>query len=77
MRRSQQARETSYTEKMELGEMRVVNSRQRDHTDSRVDQRWQTTVRGPESTNKVLLKLHSFCDHCLLPRQRRVAMETR
>lgn len=38
MRRSQQARETSYTEKMELGEMGVVNSRQRDHTDSRVDQ---------------------------------------
>lgn len=31
MRRSQQARETSYTEKMGLGEVGVVNSRQRPH----------------------------------------------
>ena len=70
MRRSQWAREASYTEKMQLGEMGTVYSRRRDHTDSRLEQRWQAIVHGPESINKVLLKLHSFCDHCLLPWQR-------
>lgn len=57
MRTSQQARETSYTEKMELGEMGVVNSRQRDHTDSRVDQRWQTTHSALHIVSKLIYAL--------------------